>query len=30
MEFNSPGMYRAYRLSGQPELVAIYGDEPRK
>jgi len=30
LEFNSPGMYRAYRLSGQPEVVAIYGDEPRK
>ena len=28
MEFNSPGMYRAVRLSGQPPIVAIYGDEP--
>jgi beta-aspartyl-peptidase (threonine type) len=27
MEFNSPGMYRAAKLSGQPTLVAIYGDE---
>ena len=29
MEFNSPGMYRAYKLAGQPEVVAIYGDEAR-
>lgn len=29
MEFNSPGMYRAYRLAGKPEVVAIYGDEAR-
>ena len=27
MEFNTPGMYRAHRLSGQPEVVAIYSDE---
>ncbi len=27
MEFNSPGMYRAARLSHQPAFVAIYGDE---
>lgn len=27
MEFNSPGMYRAWRLAGQPARVAIYGDE---
>ena len=26
-EFNSPGMYRAARLSNQPSVVAIYGDE---
>jgi beta-aspartyl-peptidase (threonine type) len=26
-EFNSPGMYRAARLSNQPSIVAIYGDE---
>lgn len=30
MEFNSPGMYRAVKLSGRPELVAIYGDEARR
>lgn len=30
MEFNSPGMYRATKLSNQPELIAIYGDEARK
>jgi beta-aspartyl-peptidase (threonine type) len=29
MEFNSPGMYRAHKLSGQPEVVAIYGDEAK-
>ncbi len=29
MEFNSPGMYRACKLAGQPEVVAIYGDEAR-
>jgi beta-aspartyl-peptidase (threonine type) len=29
MEFNSPGMYRATKLSNQPEMVAIYGDEAR-
>jgi beta-aspartyl-peptidase (threonine type) len=27
MEFNSPGMYRAARLSNRPAIVAIYGDE---
>lgn len=27
MEFNSAGMYRAHRMSGQPATVAIYGDE---
>ena len=27
MEFNSPGMYRAARLSNRPAFVAIYGDE---
>ncbi len=30
MEFNSPGMYRATKLSHQPEFIAIYGDEPRR
>ena len=30
MEFNSPGMYRAHKLSGQPEVVAIYGDETKR
>jgi beta-aspartyl-peptidase (threonine type) len=30
MEFNSPGMYRAYRLSDRPAVVAIYGDEAGK
>ncbi len=29
MEFNSPGMYRAAKISGLPETVAIYGDEAR-
>jgi beta-aspartyl-peptidase (threonine type) len=27
MEFNSPGMYRAAKLSNRPAIVAIYGDE---
>ncbi len=27
MEFNSPGMYRAAKLSNRPAVVAIYGDE---
>jgi len=27
MEFNSPGMYRAVRLSDRPAVIAIYGDE---
>lgn len=27
--FNSEGMYRAYRVAGQPPVIAIYGDEPR-
>jgi len=27
MEFNSPGMYRAAKLSNRPAFVAIYGDE---
>jgi beta-aspartyl-peptidase (threonine type) len=27
MEFNSPGMYRAAKLSNRPTFVAIYGDE---
>jgi len=30
MEFNSPGMYRACKLAGRPEVVAIYGDEARR
>ena len=30
MEFNSPGMYRAYHLAGQPPVVAIYGDEAKQ
>jgi len=30
MEFNSPGMYRAHKLSGEPEVVAIYGDETKR
>ncbi len=29
MEFNSPGMYRAAKLSHRPEYIAIYGDEAR-
>ena len=29
LEFNTPGMYRAHRLSGRPAVVAIYGDEAR-
>ena len=29
LEFNSEGMYRAARISGQPEIVAIYANEPR-
>jgi beta-aspartyl-peptidase (threonine type) len=29
LEFNSPGMYRAHRMSGQPAVVAIYGDEAK-
>ncbi len=29
MEFNSPGMYRAFRLAGQPAVVAIFRDEPK-
>lgn len=28
-DFNSEGMYRAYRVVGQNPVVAIYGDEPR-
>lgn len=30
MEFNSPGMYRAAKLSHRPAFVAIYGDEPTR
>lgn len=30
MDFNSPGMYRAVRLSDRPATIAIYGDEPRR
>lgn len=30
MDFNSEGMYRAAKFAGQPEVVAIYGDEPRR
>jgi beta-aspartyl-peptidase (threonine type) len=30
LEFNSPGMYRAARLSNRPAFVAIYGDETTK
>jgi beta-aspartyl-peptidase (threonine type) len=31
MDFNSAGMYRAYRLSHRPDpVVAIYGHEPRR
>lgn len=30
MDFNSAGMYRAYKIAGKPEVVAIYGDEPRR
>jgi beta-aspartyl-peptidase (threonine type) len=30
MEFNSPGMYRAYKLAGRPEVVAVYGDEAKR
>ena len=29
MEFNTPGMYRAAKLSGQPAVIAIYGDEAK-
>ena len=29
LDFNSEGMYRAAKISGQPEIVAIYGNEPR-
>lgn len=29
MEFNSPGMYRAAKLSSQPAVIAIYGDESK-
>jgi beta-aspartyl-peptidase (threonine type) len=29
LEFNSEGMYRAAKISGQPEIIAIYGNEPR-
>lgn len=29
MEFNSPGMYRAVRLSDRPAVIAIYGDEAK-
>lgn len=28
-DFNSEGMYRAYRLAGKKAVIAIYGDEPR-
>jgi len=28
-DFNSEGMYRAYRMVGQKPLIAIFGDEPR-
>lgn len=28
-DFNSEGMYRAYRMAGQKPVIAIYGDEPR-
>ena len=30
MDFNSEGMYRAAKISGRPEIIAIYGDEPRR
>jgi beta-aspartyl-peptidase (threonine type) len=30
MEFNSPGMYRAAKLSNRPAVVAIYGDEVKQ
>jgi beta-aspartyl-peptidase (threonine type) len=30
MEFNSPGMYRAFKLAGQSEVVAIYRDETER
>jgi L-asparaginase / beta-aspartyl-peptidase len=29
MDFNSAGMYRGVRVSGRPETIAIYDDEPR-
>jgi beta-aspartyl-peptidase (threonine type) len=29
MEFNSPGMYRAFRFSDRPAVIAIYGDEAK-
>jgi len=28
-DFNSEGMYRAYRISDRKTVIAIYGDEPR-
>lgn len=28
-DFNSAGMYRAYRVAGEKPVIAIYGDEPR-
>ena len=30
MDFNSPGMYRAYKIADRPTVVAIYDDEPRR
>ena len=27
LQFNSPGMYRAHKLAGQPAVVGMYGDE---
>ncbi|HET7537062.1 MAG TPA: isoaspartyl peptidase/L-asparaginase, partial [Candidatus Didemnitutus sp.] len=30
MEFNSPGMYRAYHITGKAPVIAVYGDEPRR
>ncbi|MBA4137119.1 MAG: beta-aspartyl-peptidase [Opitutus sp.] len=30
MDFNSEGMYRAAKFAGKSEVVAIYGDEPRR
>jgi L-asparaginase / beta-aspartyl-peptidase len=30
MDFNSSGMYRGAKIAGRPEVIAIFGDEPRR